>query len=154
MNVTLSRICLALFVAVVTFLVMPVDAAEQSDRKDQLLAVVYPVADLPVWRYESAKPVPGLVKTPGRPDGQTVFDPSLLIAQIKTTVDPNSWGDRGTVSRHESTASLVVRQTLANHEKIATLLTSLRPHHPGEEVELLGTDENSSALSVSPTPPK
>ena len=48
---------------------------------------------------------------------------------IMTTVDPDSWEENGgaaSISNHESTLSLVVRQTQIVHQEIADLLTQLR----------------------------
>lgn len=46
---------------------------------------------------------------------------------IKTTVDPTSWAPTGTVgSIEEMNGSLIVTQTLENHEKLADLISKLR----------------------------
>ncbi len=134
MKVTRSRICLAGLVCAVAFAILPLDAAEERPKDDQLLAMVYPVADLPVWSLGEDKPQ---------------FKPTLLIAHLKLAADPDSW-ERGSISIHEPTASLVVRQTRANHQKFRDLLTTFRPDVPGEQRQVIL--ENGVFRTVPPNP--
>jgi hypothetical protein len=89
----------------------------------KFLTVVYPVPDLQVWTV--------------RPDG-VEFDADLLIAHIKSTIDPQSWRDAvcadpkqaeradGAIQPFERNGSLVICQTEENHKQIANLLTKMR----------------------------
>ena len=61
--------------------------------------------------------------------GISNHDFRALSDLIMTTVDPDSWEDNGglaSISNHESTLSLVVRQTQRVHQEIADLLSQLR----------------------------
>lgn len=70
---------------------------------------VYPLADLPVFRVGNE------------------FDPSLLIAYLKQSVDAESWRDgTGQIAVYEQNLSLVVQQTQANHAQIVQALKRLR----------------------------
>ncbi|MEZ6056879.1 MAG: hypothetical protein R3C01_09245 [Planctomycetaceae bacterium] len=72
----------------------------------------------------------GFASTEGKLGGPSAnFDFDGLTQLITTTVDPKGWteyGGEGSVSRHPSTLSLVVRQTLATHQEITDLLGQLR----------------------------
>ncbi|MFG0334179.1 MAG: hypothetical protein ACF8TS_12510, partial [Maioricimonas sp. JB049] len=57
------------------------------------------------------------------------YDFDALSDLIQTTVAPDAWdefGGQGSVNRHESTLSLVIRQTQKVHQEIADLLEQLR----------------------------
>lgn len=61
--------------------------------------------------------------------GATNFDFSALSDLITTTIEPGSWdelGGEGAITNHESTLSLVIRQTQAVHQEIEDLLEQLR----------------------------
>jgi len=88
-----------------------------ADEKPQLLdstlyVCVYQVADLPVYRI-------------GKDLKSPEFDATLLVDFIRSSVDPKSWAEAG-ISVHEKTASLVIRQTQANHDKISDAIGALR----------------------------
>jgi hypothetical protein len=72
-------------------------------------------------------------------EDQTRFDASVLIALIKATVAPESWGGNegktGSIKALDARRMLLIGHTSANHEKIQKLLESLR------EVEAQGGDE-------------
>lgn len=105
--------------------------AGEGPPAEELTVIVYPVSDLPVWKYASAiKTTTGaddIVRwTQDRPDGETEFDPSLLISVIKSSVDPESWDESGSISPLEKSAALVVRATDPNHKQICDLLEEMR----------------------------
>ncbi len=136
MKVTRSRICLAGLVCAIAFAILPLNAAEERPKEDQLVVIVYPVADLPVWSLGDDKPR---------------FNPEVLIAHIKTAIDPDSWTDAA-ISPHKSEkmACLVVRQTRANHNQITELIEGLRPQFPGEQRQTI--DENGVIHTFPPNP--
>ncbi len=78
----------------------------------------YDVADLPVWRTKG--------------NGQPTFDPSVLIAHIKHSVDPESWERRGgpAIRQYDDNLSIVISQTEANHRQVRVLLEELRKTSP------------------------
>lgn len=67
---------------------------------------------------------------PGAAGGGVVADFDPLIELIQNTIDPQSWqetnGGPGTIQEFRANLSLVVSQTLENHERIQDLLESLR----------------------------
>ncbi|WP_404304951.1 hypothetical protein [Neorhodopirellula lusitana] len=69
----------------------------------------YRLNDLPVWSA----------------DGK-VFDPTILMAYIKATVDPNTWDSTSSMAPYVDSNSLVIATTPANHDSITTALESLR----------------------------
>lgn len=88
-----------------------------ADEKPQLLDLtlyvsVYQVADLPVYRI-------------GKDLKSPEFDATLLVDFVRSSVDAESWA-KGSLVVHEKTASLVIRQTQANHLKIADAVEALR----------------------------
>ena len=107
------------------FVLMPADAAEDRERGDELISAVYPIAHLPVWMHQSDD-----------------FDPTLLIDYLKLAVDPASW-ERGAITAHPRTSSLVIRQTRANHRKIQDILATFRRDLPGEQRQEV--DEGSTS---------
>ncbi len=137
MRITRARVCLAGLVCAVGLAFVPLNAAEVGEADEQLLTVVYPVADLAVWAI--GRDVIGSVAK--RKEETPTFDPSLLTTLITTTIDPESWQDgKGMIVKHEKTASLVVRQTRSNLDKVADLISELRPKHPNEVEENLGLE--------------
>jgi type II secretory pathway component GspD/PulD (secretin) len=76
--------------------------------------------------------IPGLPANNSQPlsgPGQTNYGFEALTELITTTVSPDNWqelGGAGTISQHESTLSLVIRQTQKVHQEIADLLEQLR----------------------------
>ena len=61
--------------------------------------------------------------------GVSHHDFRALSGMIMTTVDPDSWEENGgqaSISNHESTLSIVVRQTQRVHQEISDLLSQLR----------------------------
>ncbi|MEE2639091.1 MAG: hypothetical protein VX768_00570, partial [Planctomycetota bacterium] len=67
---------------------------------------------------------------PGAGGGAAMADFDPLIELIQNTIDPQSWldtnGGPGTINEFRANLSLVVSQTLENHERIQDLLESLR----------------------------
>jgi len=120
---------------------LPGNAGEDSPAKE-LKVIVYPVSDLPVWKYSEsikwATDENGHSRpTQNRPDGGTKFDATLLITVIKSSVDPETWEEVGSIRPHEKAAALVIRSTQANHEMIASLLQRLRTKPANEKHENL-----------------
>lgn len=147
MRITQTRVCLAGLVSAVGLAFVPLNAAEESRTDEQLLTVVYPVADLAVWSV-GREPVRSISE---KKDEAPTFDPSLLIKLIQSTVDPESWQDgKGMIVTHERTASLIVRQTRSNLNRVSDLLSELRPkvkEEAEERLDLEGSDMNDSATS-------
>lgn len=67
---------------------------------------------------------------PGAGGGAAIADFEPLIELIQNTIDPQSWldtnGGPGTINEFRANLSLVISQTLENHERIQDLLESLR----------------------------
>lgn len=83
-------------------------AAEQEAK---VYPVTYRVEDIPVWSHDGA------------------FDPTLLMALIQSSVNPESWeasGGPSTMAPYAKTASLVVSTTSDNHDELKSLLERLR----------------------------
>jgi general secretion pathway protein D len=71
--------------------------------------------------------LPGHQQQLNGPDSN--YDFKGLTELISTTVNPDGWdefGGQGSMSRHETTLSLVIRQTQRVHQEIADLLEQLR----------------------------
>lgn len=95
----------------------------EAVQEPEFLTKVYPVPDLQVWKV--------------RPQG-VQFDADLLVAHLKSTVDPQSWRGavcsspaaaehaNGAIEPFERNGSLVICQTEENHEQIANLLQKMR----------------------------
>ncbi|MBA4107277.1 MAG: hypothetical protein C0485_16145 [Pirellula sp.] len=95
----------------------------EAVQEPEFLTKVYPVPDLQVWKV--------------RPQG-VQFDADLLVAHLKSTVDPQSWRGavysspadaehaNGAIQPFERNGSLVICQTEENHEQIANLLQKMR----------------------------
>ena len=95
----------------------------EAVKEPEFVTKVYPVPDLQVWKV--------------RPQG-VQFDADLLVAHVKSTVDPQSWRGavcsspaaaehaNGAIEPFERNGSLVICQTEENHEQIANLLQKMR----------------------------
>jgi hypothetical protein len=121
---------------------LPGNAGDDSPP-EELVVVVYPVSDLPVWKYsepikwetdENSHSRP----TQDRPDGETKFDPSLLITFIKSSIDPESWKEGGLIAPHEKTAAIVIRATDSNHQLIGDLLEKMRAADQRKQAQAKG----------------
>lgn len=107
------------------------DGAEAEPAAMQLRT--YPVADLVVpipntMTIGIGRPTDGAIGI-GREDERTEIDFDSLIEIVTSSVFPDSWsakGGEGSVEPHETTLSLVIRQTPEAHEEIADLLKQLR----------------------------
>ena len=90
----------------------------QEDAASNLVTRTYPVLDLV-----------GSVATSSTGSREAVADYDSLIEVITTTLEPDSWdevGGPGSVAEFPNAGVLVISQTRDNHQKIATLLNSLR----------------------------
>ncbi|QDT43386.1 hypothetical protein Pan241w_34860 [Gimesia alba] len=90
------------------------------------VVVSYPVADLAI-PIPLAGPVPNDEKIPSAISPAIDFD--SLIDIIQASVQPLSWetvGGSGSIRAHESTLSLVIRQSSQAHREIEDLLNQLR----------------------------
>jgi hypothetical protein len=86
-----------------------------SENTEQMIAKTYEVADL-------------IIPIQGTGEGEHVTTKDLM-ALIRSIIDPTSWkgmGGDATMSFSPKTSSLVIRQSAANHENVAALLTGLR----------------------------
>lgn len=82
-----------------------------ADSSQFMKVEVYQVADLPVWKVtKGASPQ---------------YDGTLLVAYIRQVAEMGP-DDEGSIEQHASTASLVIRQTMAKHQKISDALEQLR----------------------------
>jgi hypothetical protein len=95
-------------------------AGEQSEP---VLAIVYRVADLAVWRLD------------GR--GNPEFDATVIIAYIKDHVCPGAWNDSTAIVPSAKNAGLVVLQTRRNHERIQRALHRLGAFAAGDAADRL-----------------
>lgn len=90
-------------------------SAQQGTKKEAaqpalpLVARTYAVKDLAVWSENGSK-----------------FDPSILIALIKSKVTPGQWDGKKSISPFQEKAMLVVYTTQDAHEAIADSLAELR----------------------------
>lgn len=88
-------------------------------------------AQVPAGPIGGANPLAGLPGSDSSLNGPASehYDFEALQELITTTVSPDTWneiGGAGSVSQHESTLSLVIRQTQSVHQEIADLLEQLR----------------------------
>jgi hypothetical protein len=90
-----------------TLAIAPINADEPS-HQEQLTVVVYPVADLPLYHQNSDQ-----------------MQPQVLVAFMKSLCHRFDQ-QGGRVAPHETSPSLVVRTTRANHKRIAEGVESLR----------------------------
>tara|TARA_R110002111_G_scaffold177166_1_gene243184 strand:+ start:2579 stop:4867 length:2289 start_codon:yes stop_codon:yes gene_type:complete len=98
----------------------------QTRAQGKMTVVTYPVADLAI-PIPLAGPVPDDEKAPSANSPAIDFD--SLIEIIQSSVHPRSWdvvGGTASIRPHESTLSLVIRQSLLAHQEIENLLAQLR----------------------------
>lgn len=90
----------------------------QSDATTALVARVYPIGNLGVWRHER---------------GSTfLFDPTVLIAHLKRAVPPETWDDqRACIKPFAPNSTLVVKVAGENHRQIEETLAALRKDRSG-----------------------
>ena len=120
-----TAVALAIIVGfpVMLFAVTPNEQSTEVKRPI-LYPLTYNVSDLPVWRN----------KGKAAPE----FAPEMLMKYLRATIEPQSWSsgaDGAEMKPIVRTASLVISQTAANHEKIAEVIDSFRSAHPGEVAE-------------------
>ena len=84
------------------------DTAPLSDA-GKVYPMAYRLTDLPVWSQ----------------DGKT-FDPMILMAYIKASVDTNAWGTSSTMAPFAENSSVVISTNSANHKAIQDVLKQLR----------------------------
>lgn len=135
----LPRLAAVAVICTLAFAILPINA--EPITSDTVLVIVYPVSDLPVWRYKAriktTTDANGIVKQlEDRPSGEPGFDPSLLIASIKASMGAEAW-EVARIVPHEKTAALIVRTTDANHRMVAELLLRLRKQNTHEDTERL-----------------
>ena len=90
----------------------------KEDARSNLTTRTYPVLDLVSYTVTS-----------NNGSRTTVTDYDSLIEVITTTLDPDSWDDvggPGSIAEFANAGALVTSQTRENHQRIATLLNSLR----------------------------
>ncbi|MCE9528582.1 MAG: hypothetical protein K8R36_21265 [Planctomycetales bacterium] len=90
----------------------------KDDARSNLTTRTYPVLDLVSYTVTS-----------NNGSRTTVTDYDSLIEVITTTLDPDSWDDvggPGSIAEFVNAGALVTSQTRENHQRIATLLNSLR----------------------------
>lgn len=94
----------------------PAGAADDAvvAEAEKVYPMIYAVKDLPVWT--------------GSVESEDVgkFDPTILMAYIKASVDSKSWGERSTMQPYLGNLCLVISTTSANHGAISDLLQELR----------------------------
>jgi hypothetical protein len=88
----------------------------------ELVARIYPVGDLAVWR--------------SRRNASPTFDPSILIAHLKTVALAESWNGKASIQPHATNQTLVVNQTVEMHERIGAMIVSLRKEGGGGNAEI------------------
>jgi GH25 family lysozyme M1 (1,4-beta-N-acetylmuramidase) len=113
-NLAITGIAVALISSVTLF------AATKSDTPEKVYEKVYNITDLAVFRTSPK---------------ETKFAPEILVKYLKSSVDPISWSSVRDIKVLEKEQSLLIAQTQANHEAIATAIDGLRPTHAGEERE-------------------
>jgi len=88
-------------------------AENQLGKWEVSYAVVYSLADLPVYN--------------ANPKANSGFDPSVLFELIKVTIDPESWDEPNiNFVPYPQNLSCVITQTEANHAQVAKLLKTIR----------------------------
>lgn len=120
-----------------TLAIAPINADEPS-RQEQLTVVVYPVADLPLYRQNSDQ-----------------MQPQVLVAFMKSLC-PDFDEQGGRIATHETTLSLVVRTTRANHKRIAEGVESLRRSMQADDADKQVSEVPSRASDIQrvwPIPP-
>lgn len=89
-------------------------ALAAKDNANDIYPEVFSVCDLPVWRLDGDRPV---------------FDASVVVALIESSVAPKSWDGNGgdaSIAECADKLSLVVCQTQENQGLIMDLLKQLR----------------------------
>jgi hypothetical protein len=90
-------------------------AAQQKPRKAVVqleamnIARTYSVGDLAVWSENGKK-----------------FDASILIALLKSRVNPDQWKGNTGINPYAANAAIVVNSPQDTHEAIADILSELR----------------------------
>src|SRR5690242_13024203 len=83
-----------------------------NEQSDVTITMTYALYDLPVYRLGP---------------GSSGFDPSILFALIKKSVDPESWDKTDArIVAYPQNLSCVISQTEANHARLADFFKSLR----------------------------
>ncbi|MGV3483403.1 MAG: hypothetical protein ACO1RT_03165 [Planctomycetaceae bacterium] len=88
------------------------DESKTDSSAAVVYTTVYRVHDLPVWTAEK------------------MFEPTVLMTLIQSTVSPSEWQAEDAVSTlapYFHNASLVITTHADNHDKIEALLNSFRP---------------------------
>jgi len=88
--------------------------AKPGSPAEAVYVTTYAVHHLPVWQKTDK--------------GDVRFDASILIALVKAEVAPETWGKSGDIASFDANHLIVVRQTLANHKRIAAVLDKLGRH--------------------------
>lgn len=121
------HLCTLAVLSTLAFAILPINAEDKSPD-EELVVRVYPVPDLPLYHANS-----------------TQMQPQVLMAFMKSLC-PGFDQQDGSIAPHETTLSLVVRTTRANHQRISIGLESLRKSMKGNDVlEPLG--EGATATS-------
>ena len=83
--------------------------ADPVSESCNVFTKTYRLADMPVWSS----------------DGR-VFNPIILMAHLKATVDSGAWGSTSQMRPYGGEDCLVISTSAENHDSIATALESLR----------------------------
>lgn len=86
----------------------PALSEQKDDSARQPVLVIYPVADLPVWRLDS--------------EGESRFDATLLIALLKAHVPEEAWNESSTIVPLVDKSAILINQTREVHEEIRRAL--------------------------------
>ena len=116
-----AALLLVLGIAWLTVLVLRQGDAWGSDPSERPITIAYTVADLPVWERTA--------------EGDTRFEPQILVRLIKRSIAPQTWERSASIRPQEETASLIVQQSGANQKKIEKLLRQLRADCGVKEAE-------------------
>ncbi len=81
---------------------------EPADPAERVYAVTYRIEHLAVWIHSSNE-----------------YDPAILIALIKATVDPKAWEGASRIEPGEPGA-LIISTKASNHSEIGVLLEKFR----------------------------
>ncbi|MEL6104546.1 MAG: hypothetical protein AAFU85_00860 [Planctomycetota bacterium] len=90
----------------------PASSQDSSSGRESVISTIYGVGELPIYRWSGS--------------GEPVFDASTLISHLKQTVDPGSWQKPASMTAIASSKALLVSQTRANHQAIASVLYRMR----------------------------
>jgi hypothetical protein len=108
LTVLFAIACMLTMIGVLTAQEGAEKAAVQSAEPVRI-AKTYSVKDLPVWSENGTK-----------------FDPSILVALLKSKVTPGQWNGKNSINSFAEKALLVVNTTQEAHEAIAANLAELR----------------------------